>query len=206
MRTSAAACGLRADISDARLQPALAPVFVALEAESDVNWFGDVELIDAVGEAPADCIELATTGSEAELQSVTSHDFGWCGQLHSARDKDGRRIAHSKRLEVPEQSLQFLVVAVDSDFEIDPHFGDQILRRERRAGDLVESYREVVDAIARDGYSGCCPVTAKAQQKIAAISEGAVKIQRVDRPAGTFSFVAVEGDEHGGPPEFLDNA
>jgi len=90
---------------------------------------------------------------------------------NAACDENGRRVAHSVRLEVPHESLQLLIVSVERNLKVDANFRNELLGRETRARYLIEPHGEFRHAVAANRDSGGGAVSAKSREQVAALCE-----------------------------------
>lgn len=106
------------------------PEVVALESERDIHRQSRVELTDPGREAPTDCLELATTCSQTELEAIASDELGRRDEVYIASDEHRRRITHAERLEMAQQLLEIFIRGIEPHFEIDPNFRNEVFGRE----------------------------------------------------------------------------
>ena len=155
-------------------------ILVALEAERDVEHRA---LLDLTG-APAMpqpsasmCVPVASV-SHSLSAPARGQRRRRRGDRHPRAMSTRRRVADAARLEVAQQRLELVRELAERDLEIDAQLGDEIVRRESRAGDRVESRRELGETLARDRDAGRRSVAAEAQQQIAATGQPGVQIER----------------------------
>lgn len=204
MRTSDERGQLRRYVSDARLQPAFTAILVSLETKRYVNRSGRVEFGNARRKTPSNCLELAASGRQAELEAVSSNQSRGRYEVNAASYENRRWVSHSERFEVAKHPLELVVRATDRDLEIDFDFRDQVFGRERSPRNFVESRCERGNLIASDGDPRRHLVTTESQQKIAALRECRVKIERVNPATRAFTHITVDRDQNRGATEFLN--
>ena len=177
---SGTSCEPRRDVGDSRLKAAHSPVLIAFQAKSDIDRDIGAEFARARSHAPSDRLELAGAGRESKLEPVATNDFRRRSKLDVSRNQHRRRIAHSKRLEMPEHPLEIVVGAFDCDFEVDANIRNEIVERQVRRGNRIEARCELFDLIACDRDSGRHSVAAISKEKIATLFERIAKMKARD--------------------------
>ncbi len=128
IRTSDQTRDLRTHVRNARLKSALPAIIIALQPERDIDRNRRIEFRYAGREAPPDRFELALTCREPQLEAISTDELRRRDEMYAACDQNRRRIPHPERLEVAKHALQIFIGSVQSNLEIDPHFGNQIFR------------------------------------------------------------------------------
>lgn len=128
IRTSDQRRSLRTDVRNARLKPALSTIIVALESERHVDRNRRIEFRYAGREPPANRFKLALACAQAQLEAITTDELWRRYKVYTACNEHGRRIPHPERLEMAKHPLEIFIGSVQSDLEIDPHFGNQVFR------------------------------------------------------------------------------
>src|SRR5687768_12458212 len=196
----------RRDVSNPRLKAAFSPELVTLQPERDIHWNSNIEVSNAIRHTPADRVELARACRETQLETVAPNEPRRSCEANITSNQYGCWIADTERLEMPEHSLHLLIGPLDCYLQVDPHLRNQILARQPRRCDLVETASERFDVLARDRYSRRSTVSSVSKQQIPAFTERGMQIERGDAPARAFTRRSVCRDKNCGSTELFDDA
>ena len=100
---------------------------VTLDTEHDVDRSAGLQLLEAMGGAPGNRVQIASAARQAQLHPVLCHGSRRATESRVPHQQRRRGIADTERLEVAKDRLQLRSDIVDRELEIDMDLGHEIL-------------------------------------------------------------------------------
>ena len=186
------------DLQHARLKTRNTAPIISLEPKCDVQRPVPPRGLHAIRPSEPDGRQTRVAVVERETQVVGTN--GPRTPSVRARDTEHRRrIAGPARFEIPQESLQRFVHAVECNDLVDALRGNEILGAQPVVSDLVKRVAKRIDIGSRNREAGGHLVSAEPLQVRCARKEGAVEIEARDTPTRPFAGVVAEGDENRRP-------